>query len=345
MNSEDRLLELDALRGLAALAVVIFHYTTRYNELYGYENKLSFELAYGHYGVQLFFIISGFVIFMTVQYIPTLKDFILKRAFRLYPAYVIAVVITFLIIKIFGLPGREVSNIEALANLTMFQGFIGIPHVDGAYWSLQIELTFYLLVGFVIFLGLSNKYLMLSYIWLTASIFTKVLSFYSDGIVVKILEHLLISNYSHLFILGIIFYAFRSSLKTDFNHYVIFLICIFYEIIFFSTVNNLFTISFVLIFVLLINNKLTFLRFKPLVYLGTISYSLYVIHQNIGYVILNFLNSNNMSNEFFLVIPLIISIFLATFITYFIEKPLLKFLNNKYFKRSLKNASKGKMIV
>lgn len=58
-SATPRILELDALRGLAALAVVLFHYTTRYDQLFGYSEPLAVNVSWGHYGVDLFFMISG----------------------------------------------------------------------------------------------------------------------------------------------------------------------------------------------------------------------------------------------------------------------------------------------
>lgn len=81
-----RLIELDALRGIAALSVVIYHYTTRYNSLYGHDSFL--DNNYFHYcsqGVQLFFMISGFVIFLTLNHIKKPMDFVISRFSRLYP--------------------------------------------------------------------------------------------------------------------------------------------------------------------------------------------------------------------------------------------------------------------
>ncbi len=61
-----RLAELDALRGIAALAVVVFHYTVKAPEILPRVVTVDHGFALGNYGVQLFFAISGFVIFMTV---------------------------------------------------------------------------------------------------------------------------------------------------------------------------------------------------------------------------------------------------------------------------------------
>ena len=60
-----RLIELDVLRGLAAVAVVLCHYFT-YCRDWG---RTSFDFAAGAYGPHLFFMISGFVIFMSLQHL------------------------------------------------------------------------------------------------------------------------------------------------------------------------------------------------------------------------------------------------------------------------------------
>jgi len=66
-KTSSRILELDSLRGLAIIAVMLYHYTSRYVRLYGFHNTPPFEFWYGRLGVEFFFIISGFVIFMTLS--------------------------------------------------------------------------------------------------------------------------------------------------------------------------------------------------------------------------------------------------------------------------------------
>ncbi|MEK4129107.1 hypothetical protein NYE67_05460 [Solibacillus sp. FSL W8-0474] len=96
-----------------------------------------------------------------------------------------------------------------------------------------------------------------------------------------------------------------------------------------SIQSNIFVTMFFGIFYLLINKKLRFLNTSPLIFLGTISYSFYLVHQNIGYIIIFNLEKYGFNSEFFLIIPLAGSIILATLITYFIEKPIQKFVSNK----------------
>src|SRR5437867_8608517 len=63
-----RIAELDGLRGIAALSVLLFHYTSKFGELYGHQNPPPLEFGYGGtLGVQLFFMISGFVIMATLD--------------------------------------------------------------------------------------------------------------------------------------------------------------------------------------------------------------------------------------------------------------------------------------
>lgn len=327
LNNNRRLLELDALRGLAALAVVFFHYTTRYDQLFGHEKLNYIDFSYGHYGVNLFFMISGFVIFMTLKRIGNVKEFISKRALRLYPAYIIAVVITYICVKLYGLEGREVSLSQAIVNLTMFQGHVGIPHVDGAYWSLTVELTFYIIIGFLIYFGLTKSIQNISIIWLLISSCIMISGIVMNSFLFEIITYLSISRYSHLFVAGIMFYLIR--INPSVKSYIILLGCLLYDYIFMSFESNIFiTISFI-IFYLIINNKLQFLSIRPLVFLGTISYSFYLVHQNIGYIIINLLERNGFTHELYLLVPILFSILLATLLTFYIEKPIQKYVRNK----------------
>ena len=88
--------ELDGLRGVAALAVVFYHYTTRFSIKFNSDiisNVINFK--YGHYGVQLFFVISGFVIFMSIEKVKSPFEFLYKRFVRLYPTFWMSLFLTF----------------------------------------------------------------------------------------------------------------------------------------------------------------------------------------------------------------------------------------------------------
>lgn len=326
-----RSMELDALRGGAALVVVLYHYSTRYGEIYGHTNPDYFSFKYGYLGVNLFFMISGFVIFMTLSRINEVSEFIQKRVVRLFPAYLAAVVLTFGIVSIFGLDGRDVSFRDAILNLTMLQGFLPglVEHVDGAYWSLTVEISFYVLMAFVVHYRLRERIYTISSIWLSTSLVILLLGSVDDqNFIVGALRYYTIAEYAHLFVAGIMFYLMR--VKPDFRNHVFVFCCVALQFIFNPVVDSLFVGTFFFMFYLMANQKLGFLNNKILVFFGTISYSLYLIHQNIGYVIIKSLESTGLTSSIYLFIPISLSVALAVIITYYIERPITKYFGKVF---------------
>jgi peptidoglycan/LPS O-acetylase OafA/YrhL len=82
MTESGRLEQPDGLRAVAALSVVGFHFTTRYDAALVHAQPLPFGLPFGHLGVALFFVISGFVILMTIDRARSPSDFVFARASR-----------------------------------------------------------------------------------------------------------------------------------------------------------------------------------------------------------------------------------------------------------------------
>src|SRR5258708_28703021 len=76
--------EIDVLRGIAALVVVVFHYSGHCVRYFG---DFPFYFTYGRHGVDLFFIVSGFVIYFTLEKSRNWRDFAFSRFSRLYPVY------------------------------------------------------------------------------------------------------------------------------------------------------------------------------------------------------------------------------------------------------------------
>jgi peptidoglycan/LPS O-acetylase OafA/YrhL len=111
LNQKSRVNEVDLLRFLAVIGVVFFHYAFR-----GYASEgmttMPYPLApiakYGYFGVHLFFIISGFVIMLSASS-GNLRNFIISRIVRLYPAFWICCTITFLFVLIMGAPRYTAS--------------------------------------------------------------------------------------------------------------------------------------------------------------------------------------------------------------------------------------------
>ncbi|MFD5636945.1 acyltransferase family protein [Streptomyces sp. NPDC058122] len=161
---ENRLRALDGLRLVAALMVAGYHYGGRDGEVvqaWGTSPRHQFPtlhhlFAYGCLGVQVFFVISGFVICMSGWGRP-LRSFFASRASRLLPAYWAAIII---VTAVFALPVvayKTVSPSDALVNLTMLQQPLGVDRVLGVCWTLWAEVRFYALFALCIVLPGANR--------------------------------------------------------------------------------------------------------------------------------------------------------------------------------------------
>ncbi|MER6349080.1 acyltransferase [Streptomyces sp. NPDC001532] len=156
---------LDGLRLAAALMVALYHYGGRGGEVtaaWGSSAKQQFPtlhswFAYGCLGVQIFFVISGFVICMSGWGRP-LRSFFASRVARLMPSYWVAVV---LVTAVFALPGvafAAVAPSDALLNLTLLQQPLGADRVLGVCWTLWVEIRFYALFALCVVLpGASRR--------------------------------------------------------------------------------------------------------------------------------------------------------------------------------------------
>lgn len=325
----NRLTALDSLRGLAALTVVFYHYLFRYDEIYGHQFNVSW-MEFGHFGVQLFFIVSGFVISWSLSRSNNPFDFIVSRFARLFPAYWIAVLLTFLTVLLFGLEGREVGLSDMFFNLTMLQEFVGVPHVDGVYWTLTAELLFYFWI-FLIYIADNFKRVELffvPFIMLSSLYHLDLLTLPSFIINLFLLKHIA------FFTAGICFYKLQSrDTSNSFNTSAVLFLSIAAGFITFGLEHVFEVFVIFALFYLAVNNKLHVLSSKTLISLGGMSYSLYLIHQNIGYIVINQFRLFSESLVFItlgITVALSVSLILAYLITRFIEQPINKGIKHAY---------------
>lgn len=139
-----RLDYLDAMRGIAAMLVVFFHFVLAtpppdFGVAGGaFVTFISDYLDLGRIGVVLFFAISGFIIPNSLDASSPIavRKFVLGRFFRLYPLYWFSLLLCLAL-------GPQASPYVVAANLTMIQGFLLAPEINGAAWTLAIELVFY----------------------------------------------------------------------------------------------------------------------------------------------------------------------------------------------------------
>lgn len=282
---------IDLVRALGVLAVVLYHYSYRFPAAYLYGGKHVDVFAYGKLGVNMFFIVSAFCISGSLDRSRSLVQFIAKRVARLYPAYVICALSAFIIIMFFGLPEREVSFSTLILNLLWINMALPVRHVDGAYWTIAFELRFYFLIGAAYFLANRDygkvmafwRILNIAGIILYASSF--ILKDSTTGSILRIVNaNLFLHPFGVYFLLGVTLFRWGDL---TFNYRTINVSLFFMGVVFsdYSLDEKLVCIAFFPATWILLRAKQIRVP-APLLWIGLISYPLYLLHQNIGLVII-----------------------------------------------------------
>lgn len=291
MQQANRIDWLDYARFICALAVVCFHYLSP-----GISNHMPFMpdfgpvrrvADYGYLGVDFFFMVSGYVIMLSVGD-RTASEFAAARALRLLPAYLFCMTLTWLVLAFARDPAYPVTVWQWVANLTMVSPLLGVPYVDTVYWTLLYEILFYGMVYALILFGLRRhlEWCVLAWLALQAGA-------WAAGV-----ELPLVSGYFHLFSAGCLLYFVtregwtplrigavlvalllnlsgvveRGALRTEMSSIALSPAVL-------VAVMGLFFAAFVIL--PRISLRLPFAKV-----IGSLTYPLYLVHQHIGYVLI-----------------------------------------------------------
>ncbi|MFF5259090.1 acyltransferase family protein [Actinomadura viridis] len=292
----DRLRELDLLRFAAALAVVLFHFT-------GFKGagpwpEPSLELfpglgmitRYGYLGVDLFFMISGFVILMSA-WGRSPGEFGVSRLVRLMPAYWAGVLLALAVYAVFGLGNGAPGLI--VPNLTMLQGGLGVKNVDAVFWTLWVETHFYVLIAVLAAIGIGYRgCLVFMAAWTIGGV-------YADEAGNKLLQVMLMPTWSPYFIGGMALYMihrFGPTLLLWGYVAVSWLLAVHWSV---WRTGHVFTgsdetvVAFAVtgvfaVMALVATGRLRGLRWKGLTLLGALTYPLYVTHSQVALPLLKY---------------------------------------------------------
>ncbi|HKO82809.1 MAG TPA: acyltransferase [Chitinophagaceae bacterium] len=163
----NRLKFLDGFRGLAILLVILYHAYSRWSPVVPYSDEFSMFPVFsnGYLGVNLFFLISGFVILMSLEKSKDFFDFLRKRWHRLFPAMAISTILIFFTVQFLlerpaGIP-KSSSVIPGLIFIdpswikSTFNFDTGV--LENSFWSLYVEVKYYFIFGILFFSLGRNK--------------------------------------------------------------------------------------------------------------------------------------------------------------------------------------------
>ena len=343
-----RIFELDGLRGVAAFLVLLHHYVASYNRDYGH-SKLIYLLdiiikyPYLDTGVNLFFIISGFVIILSLDKTKRPLDFFVSRFSRLYPAYWFSLFLTSSTVYFFGVYGMNITLQQVVINMTMLQEFFSsntfstkINHVDPVYWTLTLELSFYFSAFVVYSFGFLDKIVNIVYVWIFLGFLLWFLNdsdYKFNNILMQILVYLLIFEaYAFIyFSLGILFYKkYVSGGKNNLNYNITIFLLLLSSYIMTEIPIFLSTCFYTVLFYMVIKGKASFLKRGIFLFLGKISYPLYLIHWSIGIILISTFYNMGLPGEITIILSTLIIVLTSYLINFFIEIPSQRIIRQKY---------------
>jgi peptidoglycan/LPS O-acetylase OafA/YrhL len=266
--------------------------------------------------VEVFFVISGFAIERSIESTQSAGEFLRSRAVRIYPTFWAAVVATFTVVRVFGLPERAVSFRDALVNLTMIPTSLGAPMVDAVYWTLERELRFYGFVLVLLALGLRR--------WTVPALLATV-ALQTLRVAPLWVSDLLNLGWAHLFACGALLARYRRAPSWWKLGLVALCVLAGRRIGFLPFAYGTCAVALVW----LATTESLGARLRPLVLLGNISYPLYLVHQYVGYVLMRALYARGAPPSAAIALAMAVAFALAAALHLLVEKPCLELLRRR----------------
>jgi len=341
---ENRIRYLDGYRGLAILLVILYHAYDRWPQLVPYGDRFAdFPLfSTGWLGVNLFFMISGFVILMSLDRCATVGEFLYRRWLRLFPAMLICSLLLFFSADLFTQrPLGSPTLRDLLPGLTFiepswWESLLGSPqgYLEGAFWSLYVEFRYYVIAVLLYFwVGRKSQVPVLFGLFIATRILPYLCDGQSDCLAggISLWFRQLGFQYFGWFAAGASFYLYVSSGERRWllaGAGIALLSAVFVDK--FYSASNVAAVIIVLMFTAtVISPRLqAILSNRVLLFFGYISYPLYLLHENMMISMIAQLGEYTPGFLHFLlpVIPVLLLVLLAWLVARYLELPLKRFL-------------------
>lgn len=338
LTDHKKIPEINAIRGIAVLLVLLNHASE------GIAGRPQW-LVYGASGVNLFFILSGFVIYLTLDHTKYWKDFALKRFIRIYPTYWICVTFSAALMIVYSFYKSTFTFntvLIYLGNMTMLEHYLRIPYIDQSYWTMIIELLFYVFMLIVFVTKRLHKIEPIGYGILIFELFDYLYlneNFHSLHEAIK--EWIPLLMYFPLFFSGILFYKIKFD-KPSVPRYLGVLACLLVQITMSYTQRHIpvpisfsenvwLLIGYHLFFLFVVHNRVNFIINKPLLFYAEISYALYLINLYLVKEFLTPIMTQKLGCNLWasMTVSVLITTALGAAITYWMEKPIMERLKER----------------
>lgn len=326
-----RILELDALRTLAAINLVLFHYTHVYADRFGYTSPLGFEWPFGAYGVEMFFILSGFVNSMSLLRRGKPRDFVAARMIRIVPIFLFVIIGNLWVMSYPPLSSQPVTTPQFLANLTLMPRVFGYEALDPVMWTLQVEMMFYATLVILFKIGALRRYFigwgtLLALSLLICPTLDSLQATYGHSVwfgSATALRRLMLLDFVPLFAIGFLLYMIKTDVGTKWQNMlgIVAAACVFHSIDH-GKHNPVATVLIIGLVTASAYGRVPILRLRPLVFVSTISYALYLFHNNLGCILIHRFDTAGIPPRVCFLIALVFAFSLATIVTLRIEQPL-----------------------
>lgn len=299
--------DVTAIRGVGCICIIIYHFATAYSKYVNSIELKYFDFGWLTFAVPMFFVLSSMFLLKKAIEVNGPIKIIIYRMLRLMPAYILGVcfssVLRIAIIK------DTISLKMFVCNILMIEDVFGTGKIDGVYWTMEYEVFLLLIVSLASFVRIKGeKYLLgnpcsFCVCWLSlgtlSQTFLKI-----KGITSSTIQLILFASpYVPVFVCGILFYdLFIKKTKIYHMHIVCFIWASIYQLYFLPLATaciGIFATIIIYLTYMGYMRKIRIMQNRFFVWVGRVSFPLYLCHNQIGIAVCKKICSRNAIYDFF----------------------------------------------